>query len=184
MGNLFVISSPSGGGKGTILKQIMKMDDKISLSISATTRAPREGEEHGVHYYFITREEFIDKIENNLLLEYAEYAGNYYGTPLDFIDAKLSEDKDVILEIELKGALIVKELRPKATLIFIAPPSFEELERRLINRDTEDLETIKKRMEIAKVEIASQHEFHHIVVNDEVLRASEEILSIIKKGRE
>lgn len=182
-GNLYVISAPSGAGKGTVLSHLLTQDDKISVSISATTRKARDGEMHGREYYFLTRDEFQAKIDSNHLLEFAEYAGNFYGTPLDYVEEKLQKGLDVILEIEVVGASLVRDKCPYAKLIFITPPSYEELERRLLNRGTEDMEDIKKRLEIAKVEMALQDKFDFVIVNDEVLNASNKILNIIKKGR-
>ena len=182
-GNLYVISAPSGAGKGTILKRMMEIDDNLSLSISATTRKPREGELDGVHYHFLTKEQFEDKISKNELLEYAMYADNYYGTPLDYIELQRQEGKDVILEIEVQGASNVREKCPDALGIFITPPSFEELKNRLVGRGTESLETIEKRLKIAKKELLEQVKFDIVVVNDEVERVSNEILDIIKNKR-
>jgi guanylate kinase len=135
-GTLFVITGPSGAGKGTVLKQVIQSLDNVYFSVSATTRAPREGEQDGVHYHFLTRERFEQLIENDRFLEYARYAENYYGTPLDPVEDHLAQGHDVILEIELQGALQVKKRLPKAVLVFIAPPSFEELESRLRGRGT------------------------------------------------
>lgn len=182
-GNLFVLSAPSGAGKDTILKKLLEMDDKIYLSVSATTRKPRQGEINGVHYHFLTKEQFEQKIEQNQLLEYASYAGNYYGTPLEYIEIERNKGKDVILEIEVQGASEVRKKCQDATSIFIVPPSFEELENRLLGRGTDDLETIKKRLEIAKVELLEQDKFDNVVVNDIVERACNEILDIIKNKR-
>ena len=133
-GTLFVITGPSGAGKGTVLKQVMQSLDQLYFSVSATTRAPREGEVDGVHYHFLTKERFEELIANDRFLEYARYAENYYGTPLDPVEEHLEQGPDVILEIELQGALQVKKRLPKAVLVFIAPPSFEELESRLRGR--------------------------------------------------
>ena len=145
-GTLFVITGPSGAGKGTVLKQVMQSLDQLYFSVSATTRAPREGEVDGVHYHFLTKERFEELIANDRFLEYARYAENYYGTPLDPVEEHLEQGHDVILEIELQGALQVKKRLPKAVLVFIAPPSFEELESRLRGRGTEAEEVILKRL--------------------------------------
>lgn len=182
-GNLYVVSAPSGAGKGTVLNRLLQLDSSIALSISATTRAPRDGEINGVSYYFLSKAEFEAKIENDALLEYAEYAGNYYGTPIDYITEKTNQGIDIILEIEVVGASLVKAKCPEATLVFITPPSYEELEKRLVNRGTEDMETIKKRLEIAKIEMNEKDKFDYIVVNDKVDETSNNILNIIKKGR-
>lgn len=182
-GKLYVITAPSGAGKGTILAEVLKEDKNLVLSVSATTRKPREGEIDGASYHFLTKEQFEEKINDGFLLEYAEYAGNYYGTPLDYINQKLDLGFDVILEIEVVGAKNVRNKCEDATLIFIAPPSFEELKRRLVNRGTEDMETIEKRLAIAKEEMKEQNFFDFVVVNDEIEKAKQQIIDIIKKGR-
>ena len=151
-GTLFVITGPSGAGKGTVLKKVMAATDHLYFSISATTRAPRPGEIHGVHYHFITRESFAQLIREERLLEHAEYVGNFYGTPLDPVLEHLAQGDDVILEIEIQGAKQVKARYPEAALVFIAPPSFDELERRLRGRGTETEETILRRMDTARRE--------------------------------
>ena len=182
-GTLFVITGPSGAGKGTVLKQVMQSLDQLYFSVSATTRAPREGEVDGVHYHFLTKERFEELIANDRFLEYARYAENYYGTPLDPVEEHLEQGHDVILEIELQGALQVKKRLPKAVLVFIAPPSFEELESRLRGRGTEAEEVILKRLDIARQECANMDEFRYIVVNDEVESAADRLRAILLSHR-
>lgn len=182
-GNLFVITAPSGSGKGSIISKILERDDKILLSISATTRKARDGEIDGTHYHFLTKGDFEQKIADDKLLEYAKYADNYYGTPSEYVEEKLDEGFDVIVEIEVVGAGNVKKKFPDATLIFIMAPSFEELKNRLINRGTETLEVIEQRLKIAKGEIEQRDKFDFLVINDQLDRACEEILDIIKTKR-
>lgn len=182
-GTLFVITGPSGAGKGTVLKQVMQSLDQLYFSVSATTRAPREGEVDGVHYHFLTKERFEELIDNDRFLEYARYAENYYGTPLDPVEEHLEQGHDVILEIELQGALQVKKRLPKAVLVFIAPPSFEELESRLRGRGTEAEVVILKRLAIARQECANMDEFRYIVVNDEVESAADRLRAIMLSHR-
>jgi guanylate kinase len=182
-GTLFVITGPSGAGKGTVLKKVIQSLDGLYFSVSATTRKPREGEVDGVHYHFLTRERFEELIEKDRFLEYAQYAGNYYGTPLDPVEEHLEQGHDVILEIELQGALQVKKRLPKAVLVFIAPPSFEELESRLRGRGTETDEVIRNRLAIARQEYANMDEFRFIVVNDEVEDAADRLRAIMLSCR-
>lgn len=182
-GTLFVVTGPSGAGKGTVLRQVMAQLDSLYFSISATTRAPRPGEVDGVHYHFITRERFQQLIHENRLLEHAEYVGNYYGTPLDPVLEHLEQGDDVILEIEIQGARQVKARYPKSALVFIAPPSFEELENRLRGRGTESEETICRRMETARRECAHMDAFQYIVLNDTAENAAKELASIITAHR-
>ena len=182
-GTLFVITGPSGAGKGTVLKQVIQSLEGLYFSVSATTRKPREGEVDGVHYHFLTKERFEELIEKDRFLEYARYAENYYGTPLDPVEEHLEQGRDVILEIELQGALQVKKRLPKAVLVFIAPPSFEELENRLRGRGTETEEVIRKRLAIARQECANMDEFRFIVVNDKVEDAADRLRAIILSCR-
>ena len=163
-GRLVVVSGPSGVGKGTVLKYVLERDDFV-YSVSATTRSPREGEADGVNYFFITREKFEDMISGGELIEYAEYNGNYYGTPKFFVEKMLSEGKNVILEIEVKGAVQVKQIVPEATFIFIAPESREILEARLRGRGTETEDVIAGRLSIAEKEIRSCLMYDYIVIN-------------------
>lgn len=182
-GTLFVVTGPSGAGKGTVLKKVMAATDHLYFSISATTRAPRPGEIHGVHYHFITRESFAQLIREERLLEHAEYVGNFYGTPLDPVLEHLAQGDDVILEIEIQGAKQVKARYPEAALVFIAPPSFEELERRLRGRGTETEESVLRRMDTARKECAHMDAFQYIVLNDTPENGAYELLSIITAHR-
>lgn len=182
-GSLFVITGPSGAGKGTVLKEVIKSLDRLYFSVSATTRKPREGEMDGVHYHFLTRERFEALIGADRFLEYAQYAENYYGTPLDPVLDQLEQGNDVILEIELQGALQVKQRMPQAVLVFIAPPSFAELEDRLRGRGTESEEVILRRLAIARQECANMDRFHYVVVNDEVADAADRLRAVILSQR-
>lgn len=180
-GTVFVVSGPSGTGKGTIMNEYFKRypDDNAFLSISATTRTPRPNEEEGRTYYFKTREEFEDLIENDGLIEWAEFCGNYYGTPKKPIDDMSAEGKNVILEIEVQGGKQVMERFDDAVGIFVLPPSFEELKQRLIGRNTETQETIINRLNRAKEEIKEIENYDYIVVNDNLDDAVETFRSII-----
>ena len=179
-GLLIVYTGASGVGKGTIMKELLAKNPNLRLSVSATTRAPREGEVDGREYYFVTRKEFDDLVARDGFLEHAEYVGNYYGTPKEPVFRMLDEGLDVILEIEVKGFLQVKKACPDCVTIFIAPPSFEELQARLRGRVTEPEEVISERLKTAEQELQSQSLFDHVVVNDDLDRAVEEVLSIIK----
>jgi guanylate kinase len=179
---LFVISGCSGVGKGTVINEFMKRNgENFVLSVSCTTRAPRQGEVDGVNYFFLTKEKFEKNIEEDKFLEYANFAGNYYGTKKKYIKEKFDEGFNIILEIETQGALQVKEKMPEAVLIFIAPPSTEELEKRLRGRHTEDEETIQKRLAQVKIELERSQKYDYTVINDSVERAVEEIEKITKK---
>lgn len=178
-GNLIVISGPSGAGKDSIVEGLMKQNKNVSLSISATTRAPRGEEKDGINYYFLTREEFEKKIKQNEFLEYAEYNGNYYGTPKSGIIDKLNKGVDVILVIEIQGALKVKELIKEAIFIFILPPSMEELKRRLVARNTEDKEKILKRFQTAYKEINEITKYNYVVINDDLNEAVNKVDAIL-----
>ena len=180
---LFVISGCSGVGKGTVLKGFMNRNsEEFVLSVSCTTRNPRQGEIHGVNYFFLTHDEFKKCISEGKFLEYAEFAGNFYGTKQKYIKEKLKENS-VILEIETNGALQVKEKMPESVLIFIAPPSVEELEKRLRGRHTEDEETIQKRLAQVKIELERSLKYDYTVINDNVERAVQEIEKITLKER-
>lgn len=179
-GLLIVLSGPSGVGKGTVRKEIFSQGDMVfKYSISCTTRPPREGEVDGVDYFFKTKEEFEELIKEGKLLEYAQFAGNYYGTPIDFVKQTLDEGKDVFLEIEVKGAKQVREKFPDGLFIFLVPPSLKELKNRITTRGTESEEVIKKRLNVAKEELEMMHLYDYIVENDEVKLAAERIKSII-----
>lgn len=178
-GLLVVVSSPSGGGKGTILKSLFARNENLRMSVSATTRAPRAGEEHGVHYYFIGRDEFKQNIERGAMLEYAEYCGNFYGTPKAPIQAWLDAGHDVVLEIEVQGGRQIKAAAPDCVSLFILPPSLEVLEKRLRGRGTETDEVIVKRLEAAREEIRCVEDYDYAVINDTVEQAVLEIESIL-----
>ena len=174
-----VLSGPSGSGKGTIVKELIR-DEQFLLSISATTRAPRQGEEEGVHYFFKTRDDFESMIANNELIEYAEFCGNYYGTPKAFIEESVKNGKDVILEIEVKGAMQIKKIYPEAIFIFVVPPSLVELENRLVGRNTEARDVIDQRLNRAKEELALYNQYDYVVVNDRLVDAIDEIRCIVR----
>ena len=176
---LFVISGCSGVGKGTVLKAFLNRNPDFMLSISCTTRHPREGEIDGVNYFFLTNDDFLNCIEQNKFLEWAEFAGNYYGPKKKYINQCLEDGKNVILEIETKGALQVKKQMPEAVLIFIMPPSIETLEARLRGRHTEDEETIQKRLHVVKEELKLSEQYDYRVVNDDLNTAVSEIERII-----
>ena len=178
-GMLIVLSGPSGSGKGTIIKSLLSMREDTVLSISMTTRAPRPGEQDGVHDFFRTREEFEDTIRKDGFLEYAEYNGEYYGTPEAPIRRWLNEGKNVILEIEVQGAEKVMNHRSDLVSIFITIPSFEELERRLRDRATETEEKIRRRMATAQMELSRAFRYQYVVLNDEVEKAVARINTII-----
>ncbi|EHL76833.1 guanylate kinase [Bacillus smithii] len=179
-GLLIVLSGPSGVGKGTVRKAIFS-DPNVDFeySISMTTRQPREGEVDGVDYFFKTREQFEQLIKEGKLLEYAEYLGNYYGTPLDYVKETLEAGKDIFLEIEVQGAKQVREKIPDGLFIFLAPPSLSELYNRIVNRGTEDDERIRGRMEKARKEIEMMDLYDYVVENDEVEKACERIKAIV-----
>ncbi|WP_322182701.1 guanylate kinase [Neglectibacter caecimuris] len=179
-GLLVVISAPSGGGKGTILKELFAQNENLRLSVSATTRAPRPGEEHGKQYYFLSREEFEALIAQGRMLEHAEYVGNYYGTPRDPVEEWLSQGRDVVLEIEVQGGAQVKKLMPECVSIFILPPSMKVLGERLRGRGTETEETVQKRLATARREIPQAREYDYLVFNDRLEDAVEEILAILR----
>jgi guanylate kinase len=178
-GLLFVISGPSGTGKGTVMKHLLETGEYF-YSVSATTRAPRPEDKEGVTYYFVTREQFEEKIAAGEMLEYAEYSGNYYGTPKSAVESALEAGKNVILEIETKGALQVREKMPEAVLIFILPPDIKTLRARLEGRGTESAEVIDLRMSQVKREIALFPEYDYAVVNEngKAKEAAEEIMLI------
>lgn len=178
-GILIVISGPSGSGKGTVLKELKKISDNIFFSISATTRSPRPEEANGVNYYFKTKEQFMWLIENNEMLEFAEYCKNYYGTPKKNVELKLNEGYNVILEIEVQGAMQIKNSGFDATFIFIMPPSIDELECRLRKRHTENEKAIQERLNTAKNEIKQANKYDYIVINDDYRKAAQNIKAII-----
>ena len=180
-GLLVVLSGPSGVGKGTIRKALFEMpEQEFVYSVSMTTRPPREGEIDGVDYYFVSREEFERQIAAGNMLEYAEFVGNYYGTPKDKVEEQLNAGKEVILEIEVNGALQVREKCKDAVFVFIVPPTRQALYDRLINRGTESEEVILARIAKANKEFRLAHQYDYIVVNDEVYNAADRIMAIIR----
>ena len=182
-GVLAVISGFSGAGKGTLMRALLERYDNYALSISATTRAPREGEVDGREYFFKSTEEFESMIDNSELIEYAKYVSNYYGTPKAYVEEQLEAGKNVILEIEIQGALNIKKMYPDAVLLFIMPPSAEELERRLVGRGTEDEATIKARLQRASDEAKGVENYNYIVINDKVDDCVEAIHSIVNSEK-
>ena len=179
-GILLVISGFSGAGKGTLMKALLEKYDNYALSISATTRKPREGEVHGREYFFMSVDEFEALIANDQLIEHAKYVSNYYGTPRSYVEEKMAEGKDVILEIEIQGALKVKEKFPETLLIFVVPPSAEELKKRLIGRGTETMEVIEQRMNRATEEAEAMDAYDYILVNDDLNKAVESLHNLIQ----
>lgn len=182
-GMIITVSGPSGSGKGTVLGELIKRRGDVKISVSMTTRKKRNGEIDGVNYYFVNKEYFEKKINAGSMLEYAEYAGNYYGTPKEPVDEMLKAGKAVILEIDVQGADKIKEIYPNVIRIFIMPPSVSVLERRLRGRNTEDEETINHRLVIAKGEMRMASEYDFIVVNDELESAVKDIETIIDAER-
>ena len=178
-GKTFIISGPSGVGKSTVLKALFEGRDDLYFSVSATTRAPREGEINGVHYHFIEPEEFMQWINDDAFLEYAQYVGNFYGTPKKFVDAAMEEGKDVILDIEVQGAMQVYTKRPETVRIFIAPPDWEALEQRLTKRGTDSPEKIQQRLLRAKGEMKTAADYDYFVINDTVENAVAELNAIM-----
>ena len=180
-GILIVLSGFSGSGKGTIMKELMRRySEQYALSISATTRNPRPGEVDGVEYFFRTKEEFERMIERDELIEYAKYVENYYGTPKAYVEVQLAAGKDVILEIEIQGALKVKEKFPDTVLMFVTPPSAEELKKRLVGRGTEEMSVIESRLSRAVEEAQGIEAYDYLVVNDDLDECVEEVHSIIR----
>ena len=179
-GILAVVSGFSGAGKGTLMKELLKRYDNYALSISATTRSPREGEADGREYFFISQERFQQMIEEDRLIEYAQYVNHYYGTPKDYVMQQMAQGKDVILEIEIQGALKVKKRFPDALLLFVTPPSAEELCRRLVGRGTETLEVINARLRRAAEEASGMEAYDYLLINDEIDRCVEEMHRLIQ----
>ena len=182
-GLLVVLSGPSGSGKGTVLKQAMRSKPNIEVSVSVTTRAPREGEIDGVNYYFLAPEAFQTLRAEDGLLEWAEFCGNFYGTPRDKIEQRLNEGKDVVLEIEVQGAMKVRAAFPDAVLIFNLPPSLKELKERLTGRKTEPPEVVEKRMSTAVWELSQAENYDYVIVNDNVEDAANAFLSILSSEK-
>ncbi len=180
-GILIVVSGFSGSGKGTLMKELLtRYPDTYALSISATTRSPREGEVDGREYFFVSKDEFEKMIAKGELIEYAKYVENYYGTPRDYVEKKLDEGKDVILEIEIQGALNVKKMFPDTLLLFVTPPSAEELRKRLVGRGTETMDVIESRMDRACEEAEGMQNYDYLIVNDSLDRCVEEMHFIIQ----
>ena len=174
-GKTFIICGPSGVGKGTVVARLLASNPNLYFSVSATTRQPRHGEVDGVHYHFLSREQFQQWIAEDAFLEHAEFVGNYYGTPKKYVDAAMDQGRDVILDIEIQGAEQVHQQRPEAVRIYVAPPSWAELERRLIGRGTEDMEKVRSRLDRGKQEFAAASSFDYFVINDTVDNAVTEI---------
>ncbi len=178
-GRLFVISGPSGAGKGSIVEKLLERREKLYFSISATTRPKRDYETEGREYFFVSKEEFLDRIEKGRMLEWAEYNGNYYGTPAGPAEEKLGEGYDVLLDVDVRGMYSVKKLRPHAVTMFVYPPSFAELERRLRKRNTETEESIRKRLEQGRRECACAGDYDYIILNDDLETAAAEAAAVM-----
>lgn len=179
-GMLAVVSGFSGAGKGTLMKELLKRYDNYALSISATTRKPRDGEVDGREYFFVTEESFRDMIEQDALIEYAQYVKHFYGTPKEYVLNQMKKGKDVILEIEIQGALKIKERFPETILIFVMPPNAEELKRRLIGRGTESMEIINARLRRALEEAEGMEAYDYILINDQIDTCVEEMHRMIQ----
>ena len=180
-GILIVVSGFSGAGKGTLMKELLKRyEDRYALSVSATTRLPRDGEVHGREYFFLSRDEFEKMIAKDELIEYAKYVENYYGTPRDYVEEKLEAGKDVILEIEIQGALNIRKMFPDALLLFVTPPSADELKRRLIGRGTETMDVIRSRLDRACEEAEGMENYDYLIVNDDLDECVSEMHAIIQ----
>ncbi len=177
---LIILTGPSGVGKGTVVKEILGKEKNIWLSISATTREPREGEKEGENYYFLKQEKFKEMIKKNLFLEWAQFAGNYYGTPLSSVNEKIKKGLSVLLEIEVEGAKQIKKKFPQSISIFLLPPDKAELERRIRNRGTEKEEAIKKRLLRANYEISESNHFDFALTNHNVDETAKRIIKLIK----
>ena len=182
-GMLIVISGPSGCGKDSVVKNLLTKNKNIWVSISCTSRDKRQNEEDGKDYYFVTKEEFEEKIKNNEMLEYAKYTNNYYGTPKKYIKEHLDKGEDVILIIEIQGALKIKEILKETIFIFILPPSMDELRKRLVGRNTESIEKVEERFKTAYQEINEVKKYNYAIVNDEIDKAADKINSIIQAER-
>ena len=177
---LIILTGPSGVGKGTVVKGILSKNKNIWLSISATTREPRAGEKEGVNYYFLNQEKFKEMIEEKLFLEWAQFAGNYYGTPLSSVNEKIKKGLTVLLEIEVEGAKQIKEKFPESLSIFLLPPNKAELERRIRNRGTDKEEAIKKRLLRANYEISASNQFDFALINDNVNETAKRIIKLVQ----
>ncbi len=179
-GILVVVSGFSGAGKGTLMKELLKRFDNYALSISATTRSPREGEVDGEDYFFVSKEKFQHMISENQLIEYAQYVNHYYGTPSEYVQQQMESGKDVILEIEIQGALKVKKRFPDTLLLFVTPPSAQELKRRLVGRGTETIEVINARLSRAAEEAAGMEAYDYLLINDEIDSCVEQMHQLIQ----
>ncbi|NCC66906.1 MAG: guanylate kinase [Clostridia bacterium] len=182
-GKLVVVSGPSGAGKSTVISELMRADSNVVFSVSATTRRPRPGETEGVQYFFVDKPRFEQMIANGELLEYASYVDNYYGTPAGPVSENIAAGKDVIFDIDVNGAMQIKQKCPEAILIFIIPSSFSEIEKRLHSRGTDSEEVIKQRVQTARTEYLMATNYEYIVINDDPLVAANEIESIITAGK-
>lgn len=178
-GILFILSGPSGVGKGTVRARLFERETQLKYSVSATTRNKRPGEQDGIDYFYITKERFETMIDEGELLEHAQYVGNYYGTPKQYVEKQLEQGNDVFLEIEVQGAMQVKENFPEGVFIFLFPPSIEELKNRIVGRGTESDELVRNRLNEAKKEIDMMSEYDYVVVNDNVDKAVDKVTSII-----
>ncbi|HEX8738082.1 MAG TPA: guanylate kinase [Pyrinomonadaceae bacterium] len=188
-GNLFIITSPSGGGKGTLIREVLRSVPKVGYSVSFTTRRQRAEEEHGKHYYFVSREEFEKKAAEGEFLEWASVHGNFYGTSKVQVESELNLGRDIILEIDVQGAEIVKKIAPQAVGVFILPPSFEVLRERLTARQTESADDVQIRLRNSRTEVSRWKEFDYVIINDEIGRASQDLAAVflaerLKRGRQ
>ncbi|HEY2217494.1 MAG TPA: guanylate kinase [Solirubrobacteraceae bacterium] len=179
MARVFVITGPSGVGKGTLIRGLMERHPQLELSVSATTRGPRPGEEDGVDYHFLTREQFDQRVAEGDFVEHADYAGRSYGTLRSELERRVDAGTPVVLEIEVQGARQVRAAMPEAVQVFIAPPSLDALRTRLIGRGTDDAEEVERRLQVAEEELAAQPEFGHVVVNDRLEDALEQLASVV-----
>ena len=182
-GILVVVSGFSGAGKGTLMKELLKRYDNYALSISATTRAPREGETDGKEYFFVSKEQFEKMRDEQKLIEYAQYVNHYYGTPKEYVEQKMAEGKDVILEIEIQGAMKIKEQFPESLLLFVTPPSAEELQKRLVGRGTETADVIAQRLSRAYEESEGMDAYDYIVVNDDLDVCAAEVQKFVEAAK-
>lgn len=179
-GLLIIVSGPAGVGKGSIVRKMIELSSRVRLSVSATSRKPRPGELEGINYFFKTREQFEEMIKNRELVEWVEYCGNYYGTPKEFVCKEIEKGHSIILEIEVEGALKVRELFPDSVLCFVLPPDFRELERRLRGRGTENEEVIKRRLERAREEFRHINLYDYIILNDTIEDAAQRFVTIVQ----
>jgi len=182
-GKLFIISGPSGAGKTTLCREALKRFKGITYSISYTTRKPRNGEQDGIDYHFITKKEFKRKIESNKWVEWAEVYGNFYGTSAEFLDTCLASGKHILLDIDIQGTIQIKKQYPDSVTIFIMPPSLETLRTRLESRGTDTRQVIEKRLETAKKEMEEKDFYHHVIINDQLSKAVSELIEIIESYR-